>query len=525
MTHVVTTLHANSFPFVGILIGLPLVAALAVALLPAEHKQLTKWVALGASLVTLGVAIAMGIAFNAHQGGYQFVTEHTWASQLGISWLTGVDGVSLFIIGLTALVTPLVILGAPEHVRGKSFIAWVLLLEAACIGSFVSLDLILFFLFFELTLIPSYFLIVGWGGRNRAAAATKFFIYTFVGSGLLLVGILYVAFAAAGQTHHLTFSLLALQGTKFSGVVGMLLLAAFTLAFAIKAPIFPFHTWSPDTYAEAPTGAAMMLSAILAKLGTYGIIRFDLTLFPHASKVAAPVLLTLATISILYGAIVACAQKDLKRLIAYSSLAQVGFIALGTFAFSTQALTGAILLMLNHGIITAAFFMLIGFIAKRRGTWQIDDLKGLQGPAPVLAAVFTLVMLASIGLPGLNGFVSEYLVLIGTFVTHVWWASIATLGVVFAALYLLWAYQRVFQGKAEGENAKISDLDLGERLVIAPLLVLIVVLGIFPGPVLNRITPTVNRILTEVSVADCPAHLVCAAAPGATPGAVTGETK
>jgi NADH-quinone oxidoreductase subunit M len=502
----------SSFPYVPLLLGIPLVTALVVAVLPARHKALVRWVALGSTLATLGVFIALLCAFDAHQGGYQFVTQHTWAQSLGISWLTGVDGISLFIIGLTALVTPLVLLGAPEERRTKAFAAWVLLLEGACIGSFVSLDLVVFFLFFELTLVPSYFLIVGWGGRHRTAAATKFFIYTFFGSAFLLVGILYVAFAHEAQTHQLTFSLLQLQNTSYSGVVGMLLLCAFTLAFAIKAPIFPFHTWSPDTYAEAPAGGSMMLSAILAKLGVYGIIRFDLGLFPHASKVAAPVLLTLATISILYGAIVACAQSDLKRLVAFSSLAQIGFIVLGTFALTTQSLTGAVLLMLNHGIITAAFFMLIGFIARRRGTWQTKDLSGLQGPAPVLAAIFTVVMLASIGLPGLNGFVSEFLVLLGTFEVHVWWASIATLGVIFAAIYLLWAYQRSFHGKAEGDNAAISDLSMAERLVVAPLLALIFALGIFPGFVLHRIEPSVNRILDEVTVVNCPPHLLCGAA-------------
>ena len=500
ITQALTQTHSHGFPFIALLLGIPFVAALAVALLPSAHVRAIRVVSLVATVATLGVAIAMGIVFNVHDSGYQFVTNHTWAASLGTSWLTGVDGISLFIIGLTALVTPLVLLGAPVSKRTKAYTAWVLLLEGACIGSFVSLDLILFFLFFELTLIPSYFLIVGWGGRNRAAAATKFFIYTFAGSAFLLVGILYLAFAHSKSTGHLTFSLLQLQGGAFSAVTGMLLFAAFTFAFAIKAPIFPFHTWSPDTYSEAPAGAAMMLSAILAKLGTYGLIRFDLTLFPHAARVAAPVLLTLATIAILYGAIVACAQKDLKRLVAYSSLAQVGFIVLGTFAFSTQALSGAVLLMLNHGIITAAFFMLIGWIAERRGTWQLDDLKGLQGPAPVLAAVFTVVMLASIGLPGLNGFVSEYLVLLGTFLTHVWWASVATLGVVFAALYLLWAYQRAFQGKAEGANAEVTDLRVKERLIIAPLIALIVVLGILPGWALHRIEPSVNRILVPIAV-------------------------
>jgi len=522
--HLLTTSSTSSFPYVGILLGLPALGALLVALLHREHVKAIRWIGIVVSMATLAVAIAMGVAFNAHDGGYQFVTQHSWASALGISWLTGVDGISLFVILLTALVVPLALLGAPEHRRSKSFIAWILLLEAACIGSFVSLDLILFFLFFELTLFPAYFLIVGWGGPNRAAAATKFFVYTFVGSGFLLVGILYVAFLHASQTHHLSFSLFDLQATKISGTAGILLFGAFTLAFAIKAPIFPFHTWSPDTYAEAPTGAAMILSAILAKLGTYGILRFDLSLFPHASTVAAPLLLTLAVIGILYGAAVACVQRDLKRLVAYSSLAQVGFIALGTFAFSTQALTGAVLLMLNHGIITAAFFLLIGFIAQRRGTWQADELRGLQGPAPVLAAAFTIVMLASIGLPGLNGFISEYLVLIGTYLTHQWWALVATFGVVVAAIYLLWAYQRVFHGKAEGENATTKDLSFSERAVIAPLILLIIALGIFPKPLLDRIEPSVNRTIDNIVVANCPPHLLCSNGQSAQVPA-TGATK
>ena len=499
----------SSFPYVALLLLIPAVAAAAVALLHASHRQLIRWIGLGASLITLGVAVAMGIAFDVHSSGYQFMTHHAWASSLGISWVSGVDGISLFMVLLTALLIPIVLLGANEERRSKSYVAWLLLLEVGCIGSFVSLDLILFFLFFELTLIPSYFLITGWGGPNRSGAATKFFIYTFFGSGFLLVGIIYVAVAHASQGHALSFSLLDLQGTQLSGVAGMLVFVAMTFAFAIKAPIVPFHTWSPDTYAEAPTGASIVLAAVLAKLGTYGIIRFDLSLVPHASKVAAPVLLTLATIGILYGAIVACATKDLKRLVAYSSVAQVGFIVLGTFALSPQALTGAVLLMLNHGIITAAFFLLIGWLAARRGTWRIKDLRGLQGPAPVLAAVFTVVMLASIGLPGLNGFVSEYLVLIGTFLTHRWWALVATFGVVASAMYLLWAYQRVFHGKAEGANAAIRDLTMAERLVIAPLILLIVVLGVFPSPVLNRIEPSVNRIIDQISVEDCQKGLVC----------------
>jgi NADH-quinone oxidoreductase subunit M len=500
---------ASTFPYIPLLLALPLLGAVGVLLVPKEHKELARWVGISASLATLGLTIAMSVAFSKDDAGFQFVTQHSWASTLGISWITGVDGISLFMVGLSALIVPIALLGANELSRTRSYVAWMLLLETACIGTFVSMDLILFFLFFELTLIPSYFLIVGWGGPRRAAAATKFFVYTFVGSAFLLIGIIYVAYAHDSQAGQWTFSLLSLVGTHFSGLAGILVLCAFTFAFAIKAPLFPLHTWSPDTYGEAPTGASMVLSAVLAKLGAYGIIRFDLTLVPHAAQVAAPVLLTLATISILYGAIVACAQDDLKRLIAYSSLAQLGFIVLGTFALSSQSLTGAVFLMLSHGIITAAFFLLIGWIGARRGTWQLSELKGLQGPAPVLAAAFTIVMVASIGLPGLAGFVGEYLILIGTFLTHQWWALVATFGVVVAAIYLLWAYQRSFHGKAEGEDAKVRDLSFAERAVIAPLIVLIVALGVFPKPVLDRIEPSVNRTLDGVVLANCPPHLLC----------------
>jgi len=515
---------SSSFPYIPVLLAVPLVGALVVMALFKENKNAARWVGIAASLINLVVVIAMSIAFSTTSWGYQFVTNHAWASSLGISWSTGVDGISLFMVGLSALITPIALLGANEEKRTAAYVAWMLVLETACIGSFVSLDLILFFLFFELTLIPSYFLIVGWGGPRRAAAATKFFIYTFVGSAFLLIGFLYVAYEHSRQGHAWTFSLLNLMGTHFSGVAGILVLCAITFAFAVKAPLFPFHTWSPDAYGEAPAGAAMVLSAVLAKLGAYGIIRFDLTLVPHAASVAAPVLLTLATISILYGALVACAQDDLKRLIAYSSLAQLGFIILGTFALSTQSLTGAVFLMLAHGIITAAFFLLIGWIAKRRGTWQLSDLRGLQGPAPVLAAAFTIVMIASIGLPGLVGFVGEYLILLGTFVTHQWWAVAAVFGVVLSAIYLLWAYQRSFQGKAEGANASVADLTFAERAVIAPLILLIVVLGVYPKPILDRIEPSVNRTLVQVELANCQKGLVCSSGIGA-PHATTGATK
>lgn len=493
--------HSPGFPYLTFLILLPFAGAVAVALLGGLAKmdrRILEGLGIAVSVAVLGFAIGVAVLFHAHDPGYQLVSNHVWAQGVGVRWYVGVDGISLFLLLMTAVLFPIVLVGARTKENATSYIAWMLVLEAACIGSFLSLDLILFFFFFELTLVPTYFLISGWGYARRSYAAIKFFVYTFLGSAFLLVGILVVAFLHQSQTGVLTFSLPALEHTHFSSATDILLFLAFTAAFAVKAPLFPLHTWSPDAYTEAPTGGSMILVAVLAKLGTYGLLRFDLNLFPQASEDLAPLLLTLAVIGILYGAVVACAQRDLKRVVTYSSLAQMGFIALGIFAFTSQGLTGGVLLMVNHGLITAALFLLIGWIYERRKTWQVNELKGLQTPAPVLAGAFTVVMLASIGLPGLNGFVSEFLVLSGTFLTHRWWAVVATAGVIFAALYLLWAYQQVFHGKVRLADAKTRDLSWGERAVIAPLIALIVILGLYPKPVLDRITPSVNQLVTRV---------------------------
>ncbi len=488
------------FPYLTVLVLLPAGGALATALLTRARRAVYETVGVATSLATLGVAIAMAVRFST-VSGYQFVSDHAWISSLGIHWYVGVDGISLFLVLLAAVLFPVALLGARARHDAPSFIAWMLLLEAGCIGSFVALDLILFFLFFELTLVPGYFLIGGWGYGRRAYAAVKFFVYTFLGSAFLLVGVVVVALLHERQTGVLTFSLSALTHTHLSSSTEILLFLAFTAAFAVKAPLFPFHTWSPDAYTEAPTGGSVVIAAVMAKLGTYGIIRFDLNLFPRASSTLAPLLLTLAVIGILYGAIVACAQRDLKRLVAYSSLAQIGFIALGTFAFTSQGLAGGVLLMVNHGLIVAALFLLIGWLYERRQTWQVSDLRGIQAAAPVLAGVFMVAMLANMGVPGLNGFVSEFLVLAGTFLTHRWWAVVATVGVVLSALYMLWAYQQSFHHEPRPADAATADLRWTERLAVAPLVVLIVFLGIYPKPLLDRITPSVNRLVDHVELA------------------------
>jgi len=498
--------HDTAFPFLTVLVLLPAGAALAVALVPAfigarAQKMAVYTLGLGASIATLALAITIAVRYRAGNGGYRLVSQHVWASSLGISWHLGVDGISVFLLLMAALLFPLAMVAGKAPARPRSFLAWMLLLEAGCLGSFVSLDLIMFFLFFELTLVPVYFVITGWGFSRRAYAATKFFVYTFLGSAFLLVGIVAVAFIHQHQTGHLTFDLVALTSTHLGLSSQILLFLAFTAAFAVKAPIFPFHTWSPDAYAESPTGGAVILAAVMAKMGTYGIIRFDLNLFPRAVVDLAPLLLTLGVIGILYGAIVACVTRDMKRLVAYSSLSHIGFIVLGTFALTTQGVTGGVLQMVNHGLIIAVLFIVIGWIYERRKTWQVNELRGLQRSAPVMAAVFTVAMMAAIGLPGLNGFVGEFLVLAGTFLTHRWWAAVATGGVVLAALYLLWAYQQAFHHEPDPADAAVKDVSWREVVVVAPLIALIVFLGVYPKPVLDRITPSVTSLVSHVDAA------------------------
>jgi NADH-quinone oxidoreductase subunit M len=486
------------FPYLNVLVLLPAGAALVAALLPAGARTAARAVAFAGTLATLGFAAATTVAFAGGEGGFQMVSVHPWISSLGISWSLGVDGISLFLVLMTAVLFPVAIAGAGPQGGDKSFVAWMLLLEAGCLGSFLSLDVLVFFLFFELTLVPVYFIVSGWGHERRGYAATKFFLYTLGASAFLLVGILALVAIHAGQTGVTTFDVRQLASTRLSGTAGVLLLLAFTAAFAVKAPIFPFHTWSPDAYRESPAAGAVILAGVMAKLGTYGIVRFDLELFPKAVVTLAPVLLTLGVIGIIYGGIVAAVQRDLKRLVAYSSLAHLGFIVVGAFALTGPALAGAVLQMVNHGIYTGALFLLIAMIYKRLGSFSTTDLSGLQSKAPVLAGVFTVTMLASIGVPGLNGFVGEFLILSGTFLTHRWWAVVATAGVVVAAIYLLWAYQQVFHGRPTVRESAFTEITWREGLYMAPLVAIIVFLGVFPGPVLNRITPSVDRVVAHI---------------------------
>ncbi|MBO0692405.1 MAG: NADH-quinone oxidoreductase subunit M [Acidimicrobiaceae bacterium] len=494
-----------AFPILTVLVFFPVAAALAVAMIPSDRAELARPVGLVAALVELALVVVVVVTFDKNQAGFQYVTQQTWIGGLGIAWKLGVDGISLFLVGMTAVLFPVAMYGPKTPGNAKSFIGWMLLLEAACVGTFMSLDLFLFFIFFEISLVPAYFLISGFGGFRRNYAALKFFLYTFAGSAFLLVGILSLVFLAAPHNGGRdTFDLITLARIAPHLPISdqELIFSAFAVAFAVKIPLVPFHTWMPDAYSEASTSTSMILAGILFKLGAYSLLRFGIFIFPAAAINLAPVLLTLAVIGITYGAIVTVMQRDLKRLVAYATLADVGFIVLGLFGLSSQAITGGVFEMVNHGLTTGALFFLVGMIWDRRQTFRISELGGLQRSAPIFAAAFLIVVMSAVGLPGLNGFVGEFLVLVGTFLTHRWWAVVGTSGIVLTAMYLLWAYQRVFHTRPAGANAAVPDMTWRERGAILPLLIGIVFLGVYPKPLLDRVTPSVGYLVQHVQHVD-----------------------
>jgi NADH-quinone oxidoreductase subunit M len=482
------------------LVVIPVVAAVIVLLLPRRRPELPLPVGVGLSILPLALA---GYLFAAFQGGtaeFQFVTRAAWYAPWGISWYLGVDGISLPMVVLTALLVPLALAASGMILRRtREFVAAILLLEAGLIGAFLALDLFMFFVFFEAILIPMYFIIGLWGGERRIYAAVKFFLYTAFGSALLLAGIIAMAVIHSRETGALSFAFEDLAALDLGHTTELWLFAAFALAFAIKVPLFPLHTWLPDAHVEAPTGGSVLLAGVLLKLGTYGLIRFNLGLFPQASVDAVPVLTVLAVIGIVYGAVVAIVQPDLKKLVAYSSVSHLGFIVLGTFALTSAGLQGGVIQNVNHGITTGALFLLVGMIYDRRHTKQIADFGGLAKVMPVYAGFFLFTAFASMGLPALNGFVGEFLVLVGSYPAVPVGAIVGAVGVVLAAIYLLWAYERVFTGEPTlPENKALIDLRPREVAVLAPLAVLMLLLGLYPRILLDKIEPSTEAVLDHI---------------------------
>jgi NADH-quinone oxidoreductase subunit M len=491
-----------AFPILTALIVTPFVGSLLVAVLPKSRPEYPKVVALLASVATAAMSIWLLASFDTAEPGFQFVSLHTWIEAWGISWHLGVDGISLFLVALTGVLFPLAIVAVDPHHDEKAYLAWLLMLQAGVMGSFLSLDLFVFFVFFEIVLVPMYFLIAGWGYERRVYAATKFFLYTMFGSAFMLVGLIATVVIAGRELGYTTFDLTVIaEEAEFAASTGRWLFFAFAIAFAVKVPIVPLHTWLPDAHTQAPTAGSVVLAGVMLKLGTYGLLRFGVYLFPEASYWSRYLWLTLAVVGIIYGAIAATMQTDLKRLVAYSSVAHLGFIVLGTFAFTSQAMTGGVIQAVNHGVSTGALFLFVGWIYERRHTRQIAELSGLQKVAPIFAAGFLVVMLSSVGVPGLNGFVGEFLILIGTFTTARWWAVVAAVGVILAALYLLWAYQRVFHGEPDDDNRSFPELKVKEGLVLLPFLGLIVFMGVYPKPVLDRIEPSIDALIERVEEA------------------------
>src|SRR5213594_2364320 len=484
------------------LLAWPVLGALIVLLAPARWA---KHLALAASLIEFAISAPLWWTF-VPADGMQFILDAPWIPRWGIRYTVGVDGISLFMVLLTTFLVPLSVLGSYSYIttRERGFYALMLVLTTGMIGVFVALDLFLFYVMWEVMLIPMYFIIGVWGGENRLYAAIKFFVYTFFGSLLMLVAILALVYLTAQRTGVISFSYAYLMTNPGAlGPVAFWLFGAFFLAFAIKVPMFPFHTWLPDAHVEAPTAGSVILAGVLLKMGTYGFLRFALPFFPqialHPAVQTAIVVLSL--IGIIYGGLVAMVQPDFKKLIAYSSVAHLGFVMLGIWALTLQSVQGALLIMINHGISTGALFFLVGMIYERRHSRLIEAFGGIARVVPLLAAILTIVSLSSIGLPGTNGFVGEFLVLLGTFRIYPVAAMIATAGVIVAAMYLLPALQRViFNPLDKSVNEKLADLSPREIAVLVPLLACIIWIGVYPKPILQRMEPSAQQLIQSVRV-------------------------
>jgi NADH-quinone oxidoreductase subunit M len=490
-------------PLLTLLVVVPIAGLAVIAMIGHAREALIHRLAFATSLVVFGLTLLVWARFDAASADFQFVERYAWIPSFGIDYFVGVDGISLFLVVLTGFLTPLALLSSWEsiHKHVKAFAMFVLALETAMIGVFIALDLFLFYVFWDAMLVPMYFLIGIWGYDNRLYAAIKFMLYTMAGSVLMLVAILALGYyhGIAGGTGVPSFDLLRLYELEIPRALQFWGFLAFAVAFAIKVPVFPFHTWLPDAHVQAPTAGSVILAGVLLKMGTYGLVRFAFPLFPDAALFFAPYLAVAAVIGIIYGALVAMVQPDLKKLVAYSSVSHLGFVALGISAMNIQGLQGAVYQMLAHGVSTGALFLIVGMLSDRRHTRLIKEFGGLKRVLPKLSAAFLVVTLASIGLPGLNGFVGELLILVGAFRWNPHFAAFAATGVLLSAVYMLWMFQRVNYGPVTRDaNATLPDLTMRERFTLWPAVAMTIVMGVFPMVFLRPMEPSVARLVEQV---------------------------
>lgn len=504
---------------------LPILGVLLLLFIPKDSKGVLRNVTLAVTIVTFLVSLIMLAGFQTN-AEFQFTENVPWiaAGPFVMRYNIGIDGISLWLLILTTFIMPIAVLSTYTAVeeKVKEYMICLLLLETGMLGAFISLDLFLFYIFWEVMLIPMYFMIGIWGGKNKIYAAVKFFIFTMVGSLLMLVALVYLYFKGmeAGITN---FGLLQFFDLKLDMATQIWLFLAFAFAFAIKVPMFPLHTWLPDAHTEAPTAGSVILAAVLLKMGTYGYVRFAIPLFPDAAHKFAPLIATLAVIGIVYAALVAMVQEDVKKLVAYSSVAHLGFVMLGVFAFNVEGITGGMLQMISHGISTGALFLIVGFIYERRHTRLITDFGGLSKQMPIFATVFMIVTFSSVGLPGTNGFVGEFLILLGAFESQLrWWTVVATSGVILSAVYMLWVFQRVMFGELDNpKNQKLTDLNAREIAIMVPLLVMIFFIGLYPKPFIDRMDPAIKKLVAQVRVSTVNAQSIpVTAQPGTMGGAL-----
>ncbi len=495
----------------SLLLAIPLAGAAAVALMKRESSTAIKTAGLVFSTATFVASVWLFLAFDGSSPGMQFVEQYAWIPTLDVSYHLGIDGISLLLVVLTTFLTPIALLASWDSIttRLKGFVALMLLLEVGTLGVFLSLDMFLFYVFWEFMLIPMYFIIGIWGGAERVYAAIKFFLFTMAGSLLMLVAIIWLGYYASTRTGGVfTTDLMKLYAIAPGIPMGIQtwMFLAFTLSFAIKVPIFPLHTWLPDAHVQAPTAGSVILAGVLLKMGTYGLVRFCLPLFPYATFTFLPYLALLGVIGIIYGALVSMVQPDLKKLVAYSSVSHLGFVVLGIFALTEEGMQGSVIQMINHGLSTGALFLLVGMLYDRRHTRLIKDFGGLARVMPVFATFFMIVALSSAGLPGLNGFVGEFLILLGAFKSKFlatpWYAIAAASGVILAAVYLLWSYQRIFFGTVDNpENKKLTDLKPREWAVLLPIVVFIVWIGFYPATFLEKSAASSRQVIQQIEKA------------------------